>query len=126
MAKYTEEQIQSICDAGYEIMGHFTDVQNCQFPSTEIRKGMEAGLTAEEIACNAYNAVAKLPLHQTGFGLVGMGDSMHNIALYMQGEIQKRIEALTPVEETPEVPTPDADPDTTEQEVIYHGFLCRK
>lgn len=101
MAKYTEEQIQSVCDAGYEIMGHFTDVQNCQFPSTEIRKGMEAGLTAEEIACNAYNAVAKLPLHQTGFGLVGMGDSMHNIALYMQGEIQKRIEALTPGEESP-------------------------
>lgn len=101
MAKYTEEQIQSVCDAGYEIMGHFTDVQNCQFPSTEIRKGMEAGLTAEEIACNAYNAVAKLPLHQTGFGLVGMGDSMHNIALYMQGEIQKRIEALTPAEESP-------------------------
>lgn len=101
MAKYTEEQIQSVCDAGYEIMGHFTDVQNCLFPSTEIRKGMEAGLTAEEIACNAYNAVAKLPLHQTGFGLVGMGDSMHNIALYMQGEIQKRIEALTPGEESP-------------------------
>lgn len=101
MAKYTEEQIQSVCDAGYEIMGHFTDVQNCQFPSTEIRKGMEAGLTAEEIACNAYNAVAKLPLHQTGFGLVGMGDSMHNVTLYMQGEIQKRIEALTPAEESP-------------------------
>ena len=94
MAKYTEEQIQSVCEAGYEIMGHFTDVQNCQFPSTEIRKGMEAGLSAEEIAINAYNAVAKLPLHQTGFGLVGMGDSMHNIALYMQNEVQKRIEAL--------------------------------
>lgn len=38
MAKYTEKQIQSVCDAGYEIMGHFTNVQNCQFPSTEIRK----------------------------------------------------------------------------------------
>lgn len=94
MAKYTEEQIQSVCDAGYEIMGHFTNVQNCQFPSTVIRRGMEAGLSAEEIACNAYDVVAKLDLHQTGFGLVGMGDSMHNIALYMQGEIQKRIEAL--------------------------------
>lgn len=94
MAKYTEEQIQSVCDAGYEIMGHFTNVQNCQFPSTVIRSSMEAGLSAEEIACNAYDVVAKLDLHQTGFGLVGMGDSMHNIALYMQGEIQKRIEAL--------------------------------
>lgn len=101
MAKYTEEQIQSVCDAGYEIMGHFTNVQNCLFPSTEIRKGMEAGLSAEEIACNAYNAVAKLDLHQTGFGLVGMGDSMHNVALYMQGEVQKRIEALTPAEDAP-------------------------
>ena len=94
MATYTEEQIQSVCDAGYEIMGHFTDVQNCLYPSTEIRKGMEAGLSAEEIANNAYNAIAKLPLHQTGFGLFGMGDSMHNIALYMQNEVQKRIEAL--------------------------------
>lgn len=94
MATYTEEQIQSVCDAGYEIMGHFTNVQNCLFPSTEIRKGMEAGLSAEEIAINAYNAVAKLDLHQTGFGLVGMGDSMHNVALYMQVEVQKRIEAL--------------------------------
>ena len=28
MAAYTEEQIQSVCDAGYEIMGHFTNVQN--------------------------------------------------------------------------------------------------
>ena len=96
MAKYTEEQIQSVCDAGYEIMGHFTNVQNCQFPSTVIRSGMEAGLSAEEIACNAYDVVAKLDLKQTGFGLVGMGDSMHNVALYMQGEIQKRIESLTP------------------------------
>lgn len=94
MAKYTEEQIQSVCDAGYEIMGHFTNVQNCMFPSTVIRQGMEAGLSAEEIACNAYDAVCKLNLHQTGFGLVGMGDSMHNVALYMQGEVQKRIEAL--------------------------------
>lgn len=111
MAKYTEEQIQSVCDAGYEIMGHFTDVQNCLFPSTEIRKGMEAGLSAEEIACNAYDAVAKLPLHQTGFGLVGMGDSMHNVALYMQGEIQKRIEALGTAEAEE---TPDDDDNPTE------------
>ena len=94
MANYTEEQIQSVCNAGYEIMGHFTNVQNCQFPSTVIRQGMETGLPAEEIAINAYNAVCKLDLHQTGFGLIGMGDSMHNIALYLQGEIQKRIEAL--------------------------------
>ena len=94
MAQYTEEQIQSVCDAGYEIMRHFTNVQNCMFPSTEIRKGMEAGLSAEEIAINAYNAVAKLDLHQTGFGLVGMGDSMHNVALYMQNEVEKRIKAL--------------------------------
>jgi hypothetical protein len=97
MAAYTEEQIQSVCDAGYEIMGHFTNIQNCQFPSTVIRKGMEEGLSAEEIACNAYNVVCKLDLHQTGFGLVGMGDSMHNVALYMQNEIQKRIEALETV-----------------------------
>lgn len=103
MAKYTEEQIQSVCDAGYEIMGHFTNIQNCMFPSTVIREGMEAGLPAKEIAMNAYDVVAKLDLHQTGFGLVGMGDSMHNVALYMQGEVEKRINALTPAgDDTPE------------------------
>ena len=99
MANYTEEQIQSVCNAGYEIMKHFTSVQNCQFPSTEIRKGMEAGLSAKEIASNAYDAICKLSLQQTGFGLVGMGDSMHNVALYMQNEVEKRIEALVPEEE---------------------------
>lgn len=101
MATYTDAQIQSVCDAGYEIMGKFTNVQNCQFPSTVIIEGMKAGKSAQEIACAAYDAVAKLPLHHTGFGLVGMGDSMHNIALYMQGEIQKRIEALDVSEPTP-------------------------
>ena len=101
MARYSEEQIQFVCDAGYEIMGHFTNIQNCLFPSTVIRNGMEAGLSAEEIACNAYDAVAKLDLHQTGFGLVGMGDSMHNVALYMQEEVRKRIEALVPEDELP-------------------------
>lgn len=109
MAKYTEEQIQSVCEAGYEILGHFTDVQNCTFPSTVIRKGMEAGLSAQEIAMNAYDSIIKLPLHQTGFGLVGMGDSMHNVAMYLQGEVQKRIEALTPVEDEPA-----DEPETTE------------
>jgi hypothetical protein len=92
--KYTEEEIQLVCNAAYEIMGQFTEVKNCVFPSTAIRKGMEAGLSSEEIACNAYDVIAKLSLHQTGFGLVGMGDSMHNIALYMQNEIKKRIDAL--------------------------------
>ena len=91
---YTDEQIQLVCNKAADVMKNFTDVQNCTFPSTEIIKGMKAGLTAEEIASNAYNAIAKLPLHQTGFGLVGMGDSMKNIALYMQGEILKTIKSI--------------------------------
>ena len=91
---YTDEQIQLVCDKAADVMKNFTDVQNCTFPSTEIIKGMKAGLTAEEIASNAYNAIAKLPLHQTGFGLVGMGDSMKNVALYMQEEILKTIKAI--------------------------------
>ena len=91
---YTDEQIQLVCDKAADVMKDFTDVQNCTFPSTEIIKGMKAGLTAEEISSNAYNAIAKLPLHQTGFGLVGMGDSMKNVALYMQGEILKAIKAI--------------------------------
>ena len=91
---YTDEQIQSVCNAAADVMKGFTDVQNCTFPSTAIINGMKAGKTAEEIAIDAYNAIANLPLHQTGFGLVGMGDSMKNVALYMQGTIQKCIEAL--------------------------------
>ena len=91
---YTDEQIQLVCDKAADVMKDFTDVQNCTFPSTEIIKGMKAGLTAEEIASNAYDAIAKLPLRQTGFGLVGMGDSMKNVALYMQGEIFKTIKSI--------------------------------
>ena len=91
---YTDEQIQLVCNKAADVMKDFTDVQNCTFPSTEIIKGMKAGLTAEEISSNAYDAIAKLPLHQTGFGLVGMGDSMKNVALYMQGEILKAIKAI--------------------------------
>lgn len=103
MAKYTEEQIESVCSACFEIMGHFTSVQNCAFPTVAIKQGMKAGLSAEEIAANAYEIAAKLDLHQTGFGLVGMGDSMRNVASYMRVEVEKRINALTPAgDDTPE------------------------
>ena len=91
---YTDEQIQSVCDKASEVMKDFTDVQNCIFPSTAIIEGMKAGLSAEEIASNAYDTIAELPLHQTGFGLVGMGDSMKNVALYMQGAIMNAIKAI--------------------------------
>lgn len=91
---YTDEQIQKVCEAASDVMKEFTDVQNCTFPSTAIIEGMKAGLPAEEIAINAYNSIANLPLHQTGFGLVGTGDSMKNVAMYMQGEILKQIKAL--------------------------------
>ena len=92
---YTDEQIQSVCDKAADVMKDFTtDVQNCTFPSTAIIEGMKAGLSAEEIASNAYDTIARLPLRQTGFGLVGMGDSMKNVALYMQGEILNAIKAI--------------------------------
>lgn len=91
---YTDEQIQSVCDKAADVMKDFTDVQNCTFPSTAIIKGMKAGLSAEEIASNAYDTIAGLPLRQTGFGLVGTGDSMKNVALYMQGEILNAIKAI--------------------------------
>ena len=91
---YTDEQIQSVCDKASEVMKDFTDVQNCTFPTIAIIQGMKAGLSAEEIASNAYDTIAGLPLHQTGFGLVGMGDSMKNVALYMQGAIMNAIKAI--------------------------------
>lgn len=96
MAAYTDEQIQQVCDAGYEIMGKFTEVQNCLFPSTVIIKGMKEGLSSEEIADNAYHAIADLPVRQIGFGLVGVGDTMQNVARYMAGEVRNRIDALNP------------------------------
>ena len=91
---YTDEQIQLVCDKAADVMKNFTDVQNCTFPSTAIIKGMKAGLSAEEIASNAYDTIAGLPLWQTGYGLVGTGDSMKNVALYMQGEILNTIKAI--------------------------------
>ena len=91
---YIDEQIQLVCDKAADVIKDFTDVQNCTFPSTAIIKGMKAGLSAEEIASNAYDTIAELPLRQTGFGLVGMGDSMKNVALYMQGEILNAIKAI--------------------------------
>ena len=91
---YTDEQIQLVCNKAADVMKNFTDVQNCTFPSTAIIKGMKAGLSAEEIASNAYDTIAGLPLWQTGYGLVGTGDSMKNVALYMQGEILNTIKAI--------------------------------
>ena len=91
---YTDEQIQTVCAAASDVMKDFTDVQNCTFPSTAIIAGMKAGKTPEEIASDAYDSIYKLPLHQTGFGLVGTGDSMRNIALYMHGAVLNAIKAL--------------------------------
>lgn len=91
---YTDEQIQSVCNAAADVMKGFTDVQNCTFPSTVIINGMKAGKAAEEIAADAYNAIANLPLHQTGFGLVGTGDSMKNVAMYMQGAVMNAINKI--------------------------------
>ena len=106
---YTNEQIQLVCDKAADVMKDFTDVQNCTFPSTAIIKGMKEGLTAEEIASNAYDTIAKLPLYQTGFGLIGTGDSMKNIALYMQGAILNAIKAIDEANASsnPVTPTPD-------------------
>lgn len=108
---YTDEQIQNVCDKAAEIMKDFTDVQNCTFPSTAIIEGMKAGKTADEIAENAYNSIIKLPLHQTGFGLVGMGDSMHNIASYMAGAVKNCIEVIE------ETKTPEQTPQQPDEEV---------
>lgn len=105
---YTEEQIQKVCEKAADVMKDFTDVQNCTFPSTAIIAGMKAGLSAEEIACNAYDTISKLPLHQTGFGLVGTGDSMKNVALYMQGAILRAIEEID--KENAVTPTPSKPP----------------
>lgn len=90
---YTPEQIQMVCNAGYEIMKEFTTVQNCTFPSSAIIKAMNKGKSAEEVGLAAYNAIAKLPIRQGALAQVGMGDSMHNIATYLQNEVTKRVEA---------------------------------
>ena len=111
---YTDEQIQLVCNKAADVMKDFTDVQNCTFPSTAIIKGMKEGLTAEEIASNAYDTIAKLPLYQTGFGLIGTGDSMKNIALYMQGAILNAIKAIDEANASSNsvTPTPDENPNS--------------
>lgn len=102
---YTDAQIQEVCDIAASVMKDFTDVQNCTFPSAAIIAGMKAGKTAQEIASDAYDAVSELPLHQTGYGLVGTGDSMRNIAKYMQVSVLKAIENI-PVPEEPKEDEP--------------------
>ena len=97
---YTNEQIQAVCDKAADVMKGFTDVQNCTFPSTAIINGMKAGKSAHEIAADAYDTIAKLPLYQTGFGLVGTGDSMKNVAMYMQGAILNAIQELEAAQPT--------------------------
>lgn len=106
---YTPEQIQAVCDKASEVMKGFTDVQNCTFPSTAIISGMNAGKSAQEIASDAYKAIADLPLYQTGFGLIGTGTTMKNVAMFMQGAILKAIQELDPA--TPEPEKPD-EPET--------------
>ncbi len=91
---YTKEQIDHVCMACFDTMSHFTDVQNCAFPTDPIRKGMAEGKSAEEIGEAAYQSIIDLPLHQTGFGLVGTGDTMHNIAMFMKHEVMKRINEI--------------------------------
>ncbi len=92
MATYTDEQIQYVCDAGYEIMGKDVDVQTCMFPSTVIREGMKEGLSADEIADKAYHAVAHMPVFR--YNLVGAFDNIDNLARYMANEVKHRIESL--------------------------------
>ncbi len=89
---YTDEQIQEVCDLGYKIMGKFTYVQYCLFPSDAIINAMKAGKTAQEVADAAYHSIASLPLQHTRFGLVGMGDTMRNIATYMADAVRLKIE----------------------------------
>lgn len=91
---YTPEQVDHVCAACWDIMNQFTEVQNCSFPTDPIRKGMEEGLSAEEIGEAAYQSIIALPIRQGAFGLVGMGDSMHNIAIYMKHEVMKRINEI--------------------------------
>lgn len=120
MATYTDAQIQDVCNHAAKVMEGFTEVQNCQFPSTAIIEGMKAGKTPEEIANAAYDAVSGLPLYQTGFGLVGTGNTMHNIASFMRGAVLEDIKALagssTPTAPTtPTTPTPE-NPGTAESD----------
>lgn len=114
MSKYSDEQILEVCKAGYEVMGKFADVQVCNIPYSIIKDGLEQGLTSKEISCNVYNALKDIPLNQNIAGSFNIGESMHNVALYLQGEVEKRIDALIP---TPEEPEDDEDTDSeTEDE----------
>ena len=96
---YTDAQINSVMDIGYEIMKHATsEVQNCTFPNAAIRTAMQAGKSPEEVAAAAYDSIIELePMHD-GYRMVDTYSSVphpfHNAAIFMSGEIEKALKTM--------------------------------
>jgi hypothetical protein len=59
MAKYTDAQIKTVCEAAINSIAGMTDAQNVTFPTTPIIEGMNAGLSAEVIASNARESISE-------------------------------------------------------------------
>ena len=95
MAGYTDAQIKTVCDRATEILHGMTDAQNVTFPTTAIIDGMKKGLSADEIANNARNAIDNLPLLNNGtYNLIGSNINMFNISSYMRGAVYTAIKEL--------------------------------
>lgn len=91
---YTNEQISSVMNIGYEMMKHATsEVQNCTFPNGAIKTAMENGLSPQEIADAAYESIMELEPMRDGYRLVDTYNSVshpfHNAAMFMVGELTK-------------------------------------
>jgi len=95
MAKYTDEQIKSVCDKAIETLHGLTDAQNVTFPTTAIIDGMKNELDADTIANNARKAIEDLPLFNNGtYNLIGSNLNIFNIASYMRGAVYNEITAI--------------------------------
>lgn len=96
MAKYTDAQIKTVCEAATNSIAGMTDAQNVTFPTAPIIEGMKAGLSAEVIASNARNSISDLPLYNNGtYNFIGSSMTIFNIGQILYGAVLEAIKGLT-------------------------------
>jgi uncharacterized protein YjdB len=96
MAKYTDAQIKTVCEAAINSIAGMTDAQNVTFPTTPIIEGMNAGLSAEVIASNARESISDLPLYNNGtYNFIGSSMTIFNIGQILYGAVLEAIKGLS-------------------------------
>ena len=96
MAKYTDAQIKTVCEAAINSIAGMTDAQNVTFPTTPIIEGMNAGLSAEIIASNARESISDLPMYNNGtYNFIGSSMTIFNIGQILYGAVLEAIKGLS-------------------------------